>query len=761
MSILESDSFCNLISKPIESLTSHFYWTLWEALHHLSAHKDWWVRYSLEIQRKFYQKAIMDSTRKLSSCADNLSNNNSLCSVLQHLIKSNLEHYSNEQDESGLRLHGALVVMRDNLEKASQCASEISQFAHEFDFSPEVQGNGYRSFLNVFLRCVIESTDLCKKLCSKRRFAYFTKNTYVKELESWSQTMASMRTILELLVFLKSKSDTGNLFVDMPPQDAIEHMYKINQYCFYSHCLGFQFHEEMRSIVKGISISMAAACDLYENEGSYISKAVTLISSSGRYAMDADLRARALVKATHESPLEFFKSFYNSTDANFIRKLPHFICPKMAVHRVIEIPPVSLNMEKLDGSKIEINPPSVQIGPQPLSSTLISAKLYDGIAAEEWQKKIEPNPPSPNLIIQIHGGGFVACSSNISQMFLRHWAVDTESPIFSIDYTLAPEAHFPRQVEEVFFAYCWALKNASILGSTAEKVVVTGDSAGGTLTLGLVIKCIQLGIRLPTGIVLMYTPVLIDFMPTPARVLTLMDPIIPFGFLMKCLKVYAGDHMPNYMLPGSKSEEKILRRNSSSDLARLDSNSSTRAALGNGTDTLSSISLNSKEEEMDIFTDNIENTPDDFGDVVSEVQPPSDAAIFDLKSDNSKEYDHTELEFNRTTLVLDPSPCTFATSHDFSESKQDPLLSPILVDEDTLSRFPPVSIMTTTLDPCLDDSIEFARRLKNVGVPLTLDILKDLPHAYLLFAHASKAAYDASGLCIKRLVDMLQGKVIN
>jgi hypothetical protein len=36
-----------------------------------------------------------------------------------------------------------------------------------------------------------------------------------------------------------------------------------------------------------------------------------------------------------------------------------------------------------------------------------------------------------------------------------------------------------------FYAYCWALAHARMLGTTAERVVVCGDSAGGNLSTGM------------------------------------------------------------------------------------------------------------------------------------------------------------------------------------------------------------------------------------------------------------------------------------
>ena len=55
-------------------------------------------------------------------------------------------------------------------------------------------------------------------------------------------------------------------------------------------------------------------------------------------------------------------------------------------------------------------------------------------------------------------------STVLFQHYLLGWAEETGVPILSIDYSLAPEHRFPRQIEEVFFAYCWALKNAASLG---------------------------------------------------------------------------------------------------------------------------------------------------------------------------------------------------------------------------------------------------------------------------------------------------------
>lgn len=60
--------------------------------------------------------------------------------------------------------------------------------------------------------------------------------------------------------------------------------------------------------------------------------------------------------------------------------------------------------------------------------------------------------------------GFSCHHIFVFQIYLRHWAHDLNVPILSVDYSLAPAAPFPRALEEVFFAYAWALKNADKLG---------------------------------------------------------------------------------------------------------------------------------------------------------------------------------------------------------------------------------------------------------------------------------------------------------
>lgn len=60
----------------------------------------------------------------------------------------------------------------------------------------------------------------------------------------------------------------------------------------------------------------------------------------------------------------------------------------------------------------------------------------------------------------------------INQNYLRTWSKELSVPILSVDYSLSPEAPFPRALEECFYAYCWALKNCHLLGMCATYVLL-------------------------------------------------------------------------------------------------------------------------------------------------------------------------------------------------------------------------------------------------------------------------------------------------
>lgn len=61
-------------------------------------------------------------------------------------------------------------------------------------------------------------------------------------------------------------------------------------------------------------------------------------------------------------------------------------------------------------------------------------------------------------------------------------------------------------------------------------------------------------------------------------------------------------------------------------------------------------------------------------------------------------------------------------------------ISPYWASNETLKEFPPTKILTTIVDPCIDDCVEFSKKLKRLGVDVHLDILEGINHGFLNFA---------------------------
>jgi acetyl esterase/lipase len=81
-----------------------------------------------------------------------------------------------------------------------------------------------------------------------------------------------------------------------------------------------------------------------------------------------------------------------------------------------------------------------------------------------------------------------------------------------------------------------------------------------------------------------------------------------------------------------------------------------------------------------------------------------------------------------------------ATESDFVfEIPKNYLLSPYWAPDDILKEFPPTTIVSMITDPCLDESVDFAKKLKSLGVNTQMRILEGLVHGFLNFTQVGKA----------------------
>ncbi|MBK7929648.1 MAG: alpha/beta hydrolase [Bryobacterales bacterium] len=109
-----------------------------------------------------------------------------------------------------------------------------------------------------------------------------------------------------------------------------------------------------------------------------------------------------------------------------------------------------------------------------------------------WRASGKPKHPG---ILVIHGGGW---TGGVKESRVQAWVLpylEKGFVVVNVEYRLAKAATAPAAVEDVLKAANWFTKNAKRLNVDRKRIAVTGDSAGGHLSLmvGLTSKQAKLG----------------------------------------------------------------------------------------------------------------------------------------------------------------------------------------------------------------------------------------------------------------------------
>jgi acetyl esterase len=113
------------------------------------------------------------------------------------------------------------------------------------------------------------------------------------------------------------------------------------------------------------------------------------------------------------------------------------------------------------------------------------------------------NGPFP-VVVFFHGGGWVAGTLETHDPYCRALATEAGVVVVSADYRLAPEHKFPAGLEDCLAATEWVLAHVGELGGDASRVMVAGDSAGGTLATVVALLLRDKGAAELAGQILLY-----------------------------------------------------------------------------------------------------------------------------------------------------------------------------------------------------------------------------------------------------------------
>ena len=553
-------------------------------------------------------------------------------------------------------LYGTLKTLQGVLILVKHQISLIEGFAPQYDSRVGVKANGYRTFLSINGKVVDKLTEFLMRMQVKQP-SYFSNYTNFKaSFEYWIKYFAKLSKLNSFLIEMQRQANDGHyhLFPDVLDIKSNSSLENISEAIaledvsvfFDGRGGGIHVHAEVQNTITFLIGFEACAADLpYFSSYSFKKIVGSLLSSyfGIKYFYDFEYLGEKIFTNAREQQVNFCKRFYNASELPIADYLMVFGAPSVSTNELISIPPKRLMIEDKDGNLFEAPIPHSHLGHRNLNVRFISSfRTKNMVGSCTCLTRLtcfcrkNPSSLSRSIIFHAHGGAFVSQTSKSHQTYLNHWAKDTGIPILSVDYSLAPEAPYPRATEEVFYAYCWMRDNFEMLGTTGENIIFAGDSAGANFVLGVALQCIYNRVPGPSVLTLFYPAMIVQTFPSPSRLLSLLDPLGMFPFLLRCMNSYTD---VDYVNSCPRTYEEELEK------------------------------------------------------------------------------------------------CIVTT--------RDPLLSPIYASPESLSQFPRTCLFSSTIDTCLDESIEFSNKLVDAGVPVSLHVFQDLPHGFLSLNGSSKECQNA------------------
>jgi epsilon-lactone hydrolase len=135
--------------------------------------------------------------------------------------------------------------------------------------------------------------------------------------------------------------------------------------------------------------------------------------------------------------------------------------------------------------------------PYPLSAmptdALVEPVLINGIEGEVIRV---PNAVDDKVIVYLHGGAFIAGDGSVWRLFLYELSKNTNIPVLSINFSLAPENPFPAGLNDCLGVYTELLNEYD-----AKDIALIGESSGGNLAITTTLLARDQNIPLPGAII--------------------------------------------------------------------------------------------------------------------------------------------------------------------------------------------------------------------------------------------------------------------
>ncbi|KAG5270955.1 hypothetical protein AALO_G00174220 [Alosa alosa] len=219
------------------------------------------------------------------------------------------------------QLVDAMTTIQEHARSLEPVVSGFAAIYHHFDFDPHIPANGYRSLVKLVRCCLLHIVHKGRYISTSRRSIFFRVAHNASEMEAYSNALCQLRALLYLAQRLLHDNSHGNLFFQEESglsQSFMREYASMHKGCFYGRCLGFQFTPAIRPYLQTMAIGLVAFSENYRKHQSGIGVAASSLFTSGKYAIDPELRGSEYERITQNLDVHFWKSFWNITETEIL-----------------------------------------------------------------------------------------------------------------------------------------------------------------------------------------------------------------------------------------------------------------------------------------------------------------------------------------------------------------------------------------------------------------------------------------------------------
>jgi epsilon-lactone hydrolase len=162
----------------------------------------------------------------------------------------------------------------------------------------------------------------------------------------------------------------------------------------------------------------------------------------------------------------------------------------------------------------------------------------------EWVygPRAQATPREAGVVYYVHGSGYTMCSPRTRRRLTSWLSSLTGLPVFCVEYRLAPRYRFPTAADDMRAGWDWLLQTC---GFPPERIVVAGDSAGGHLSVDMLLQP-DVAANHPAALVLFSPLIDLPFALSVASEQIRPDPAIRAAMAARLVGLYHGGIDPTH-----------------------------------------------------------------------------------------------------------------------------------------------------------------------------------------------------------------------